>query len=135
MGTGKRYSNPVRTKRIRYTSAQLLSFLSDGPFELLPAPGEGKTYLIHALVRNYIFGTIPYVNGNLLFYFLGSPTLVNLDFTVASSELNTTNSLTPVSVDDLNQPFMVINDFGLDPTNGDGSIEILIKYEVISLQS
>ena len=153
-------TNIAQTAIVTLTSAQILN-LSTTPVVLLPALGLGYTYQVESVVAQYRYGTSPYsatLNSVLNFaypamsggdYYTEIPVSQSgyglLDGSVNNISSNAMEQqpgygiVHQTAVD--NQPFEVwiaaaagdAPDGMENPTGGDGTIEVILRYEIISL--
>lgn len=133
-------------KQITLTSAELLA-LKATPVELLPAPGEGKYYVVFHAVADYKFGTTPYTNDgpdsldiaqgeNGLIQFndnelLESPSTSRLYMKAAQSLGGPANTFASVDGPGTqNQPLTIANLGATEITGGDGVLTVFVYYKI-----
>jgi hypothetical protein len=125
------YNNEWKTKVVDVSSAEILT-MGTTPIELLPAPGIGKYYEIESILTKYTHVTTAYVTLASLAYFIGASTTFNTILDMITIEINSVNrsvDITTVGVA-LNQSLNLSTNSFSDPTDGDGTLQVIIKYKV-----
>lgn len=128
----------VKTVKVSLTSAQILSS-NTTPIELIAAPGAGKAILIVNGLFKGNFVTTPYatntngvvrVGANPLFYQYMA-CLTNFTENIMSALFAADNTYIALASAE-NTPVTFITETG-DPTAGDGTIDLHLTYQVITL--
>lgn len=138
---GSQSYNPIRTKVVTVTSAQLLSSF-DSPIELLASPGANRFYNVINAKVYYNFGTIAYATNLILQFRYGSGVLtpgwasntaIILSGVADLFYFLTTGGITNnYSKSDFTDKGLYLSTNTGNPTAGDGDIEIYLTYTIES---
>ena len=125
-----------------FTSNQILS-ASTTPVEILPAPGQDKSYNIAQFAVFMDPGNTPY-NGaasfsDFYFEFIGNfmyrQVITNNIFDTATGQGGLVGKLAASSFDPPNNLPYVFRNRGNAPTQGDGTLYVSIAYKIIDLNN
>lgn len=115
------------------------------PVELIPAPGPDKVLQVISVFQYLKAGSVPYNYGSLgdLDYKVGSGTTsYDTLFSISDIKINSTIDLTwqnntvSVKAPETNQPLTLVQpNSGQDYTEGNGVLNINVKYEIIDLEA
>lgn len=123
--------NGTYTTKVSLSSAQILA-LNTTPIELIAAPGSGKVIHLKDVVFNYTFVTTAYTsNAGQVEYETFNDVLFSMSqlddsASIISRSLSTHNELK----ENKGIEFTVLTS---DPTLGDGTLDIYLIYEIITL--
>lgn len=127
-----------QTIKVSLTSAQLLNSFT-APITLISAPGAGKIISIIDCVFQYNYGTATYVNPNACGIYTTTINFSQIAFgagflTSATSLLGKVNSSGSASTNvfAVNQGVEFAT-FTANPTTGDGTLDLYISYNIITL--
>lgn len=121
----------VKTEIVEISSAEILT-IGTTPITLLPAPGAGKYYDIESIIEEFTFGTIQYslagdtleiTNGGFIWQ---NTSVILAEENVAAILVRTDNK----DIVKMNQAVFISTTGGDDPTLGDGTLRIILKYKL-----
>jgi hypothetical protein len=125
----------VKTVKVSLSSAQILNS-NTTPIQLIAAPGAGKIIVCESIIINSTFVTTPYSTNLDGLFTLGSGSVLSISNMLDFSSNNikqrrgTMGSENPSDV--VNEALSYTTQTG-DPTAGDGTIDLYITYQVITL--
>lgn len=117
--------------KVSISSAQLLA-INTTPIELVAAPGAGKVISPRNIVFNYTYGTTTYVTTAVAVRFVGEVSNI-YSTTVIDDTSSGIGSTTKSNHWVFENTAIEFTHPTTDPTTGDGTLEIYITYEIITL--
>jgi len=123
------YNTEYKTKVVDISSAEILA-MGTTPIELLPTPGVGKYYEIENIILEYTHVSSPYSTFASLAFLLGTNPLFYIDgmITVSSNSFKKGTD-TQFLANLLNTALNLSTADSSDPTLGDGTLRVIIKYK------
>lgn len=130
-------SQTILSATVNLASADILA-LADSPFTLVPAPGAGKAVMPVYLVGKLAFGSIGYTVGSDLILAASTSGVILTPIPGLASALAGTTDLvsfdavttTAGASDNLATSDVILTAMG-DPTDGDGTLEVIVYYLLI----
>ena len=131
--------NNIKDIKVNISSTEILQ-LNTTPKTIVPAQGSGTLIVPIKFVIRYNYGTVSYSNNNNFKCKLGNwdnlVSITNLTLGTNSQlvlpSVANTNTVDTTATAEINQPLVAYVPTG-DPINGDGTIDVYLTYNVITI--
>ena len=126
----------VQSVKVTLSSAQILNSFTTN-IQLIAAPGAGKFIDVHSIVIKYNYVTSQYATNTSANIYIGNSNYtvcnnININFSENTLEkLAMIDNIAPLS--DLANKALIYEAITGNPTAGDGTIDVYITYQIITL--